>query len=261
MEQSSDNHDELTIKQQKEIEKEINEQFALISEKIPIEILNDEYADDPVYRQKVQDISSKYRYMRKIRPDGNCFYRAFGFTTLEHLIKNKEEFKKFRQVIEQSKAKLIQLNFPQFTIDDFYDTIMEVINKVEPSDNQDVDKVLDELYKLFNEQAYSDYIVVYLRLITSGKLQEEAEFYSNFIEGNYTSLLDFCKKEVEPMYKESDHIHIIAICAALGCAVRVVYMDRGSQSEVIAHDFPDCPDKYPSVFLLYRPNHYDVLYQ
>jgi len=43
-------------------------------------------------------------YMRKIRPDGNCFYRAFGFTTLEHLIKNKEEFKKFRQVIEQSKV-------------------------------------------------------------------------------------------------------------------------------------------------------------
>lgn len=41
---------------------QINEQFALISEKIPIEILNDEYADDPVYKQKVQDISSKYKY-------------------------------------------------------------------------------------------------------------------------------------------------------------------------------------------------------
>lgn len=44
--------------------------------------------------------------MRKIRPDGNCFYRAFGFTTLEHLIKNKEEFKKFRKVIEESKVSL-----------------------------------------------------------------------------------------------------------------------------------------------------------
>lgn len=51
-------------------------------------------------------LSFNFRYMRKIRPDGNCFYRAFGFTTLEHLIKNKEEFKKFRQVIEESKVSL-----------------------------------------------------------------------------------------------------------------------------------------------------------
>lgn len=86
MEQNSDiNHDELTIKQQKEIEKEvssaknslknwendffrenfqINEQFALISEKIPLETLNDEYADDQIYRKKVQDIAAKYRYVK-----------------------------------------------------------------------------------------------------------------------------------------------------------------------------------------------------
>lgn len=260
MESNSDiNQDDLTIKQQKEIEKEICE-LALISEEIPIETLKNEYVDDEIYKQKVQDISSKYRFMRKIRPDGNCFYRAFGFTMLEHLIKNKDEFKKFRQVIEESKAKLIQLNFPQFTIEDFYDTIMEVINKVEPSEEKSIEEALRDLFKVFNEQAYSDYIVVYLRLITSGKLQEEAEFYSNFIEGNYVSLLDFCKKEVEPMYKESDHIHIIAICAALGSAVRVVYMDRQGL-EVTSHDFPDCPDNNPSVFLLYRPNHYDILYQ
>lgn len=40
------------------------------------------------------------------------------------------------------------------------------------------------------------------------------------------------------MYKESDHIHIIAICAALGASVRVEYMDRGSEDAVVAHDFP-----------------------
>jgi ubiquitin thioesterase protein OTUB1 len=139
---------------------------------------------------------------------------------------------------------------------------MEVINRVEPKgDNQEL--VLQELYKLFNEQSFSDYIVVYLRLITSGKLQEDADFYSNFIEGNYTSLSDFCKKEVEPMYKESDHIHIIAICSALGNAVRVrvEYMDRGSNTEVIAHDFPETSNDPPPIFLLYRPNHYDILYK
>lgn len=69
---------------------------------------------------------------------------------------------------------------------------------------------------------------------------------------------DFCHQEVEPMYKESDHIHIIAACAALNTGVRVVYMDRGNNKSVTEHDFPEgCT---PAVHLLYRPGHYDILY-
>ena len=60
------------------------------------------------------------------------------------------------------------------------------------------------------------------------------------------------------MYKESDHIHIIAMCTALGTGVRVRYMDRGTGTEVTAHDFPEgC---IPAIHLLYRPGHYDILY-
>ena len=63
-------------------------------------------------------------------------------------------------------------------------------------------------------------------------------------------------QEVEPMYQESDHIHIIALTSALGASVRVAYMDRGEN--LICHDFPDgCQ---PSLHLLYRPGHYDILY-
>lgn len=49
----------------------------------------------------------------------------------------------------------------------------------------------DELHKIFNTQGFSDYVVVYLRLITSGQLQKDAEFYQNFIEGDRT-IGDFC---------------------------------------------------------------------
>lgn len=65
-------------------------------------------------------------------------------------------------------------------------------------------------------------------------------------------------QEVEPMYKESDHIHIIAMSTALGTGVRVRYMDRGAEKEVTAHDFPE--GATPAVHLLYRPGHYDILY-
>lgn len=86
---------------------------------------------------------------------------------------------------------------------------MTVVQRVAPSDNEE--KTLNEMHNLFNEQGYSDYVVVYLRLITSGQLQEGADFYQNFIDGNCT-MEEFRHQEVEPMYKESDHIHIIGMC-------------------------------------------------
>jgi ubiquitin thioesterase protein OTUB1 len=166
----------------------------LISDELPIATLNNEYADDPIYTRKVQDIEKKYKYMRKVRPDGNCFFRGFAFAILEHLIQHKDEFAKFKKIAEESKAKLLSLNFPQFTIEDFYDTFIEVIAKVEPKEGQESKQLLEELYKVFNEQGYSDYVVVYLRLITSGKLQEESDFYQNFIDGSYSSVAEFCHK-------------------------------------------------------------------
>lgn len=132
---------------------------------------------------------------------------------------------------------------------------MDVVNRL--GESQTETAALDLLHELFNEQGYSDYMVVYLRLITSGQLQKDDEFYQHFIEGERT-VSDFCHQEVEPMYKESDHIHIIALCSALSCGVRVEYMDRGDGGQVIAHDFPE--NTTPTVHLLYRPGHYDILY-
>lgn len=60
------------------------------------------------------------------------------------------------------------------------------------------------------------------------------------------------------MYKESDHIHIMAACAAMNTGVRVVYMDRGNTKSNMEHDLPE--GTTPSVHLLYRPGHYDILY-
>ena len=64
---------------------------------------------------------------------------------------------------------------------------MEVIDKV----GGETESSHMELHKLFNEQGYSDYVVVYLRLITSGQLQRDADFYQHFIEGERT-ISEFC---------------------------------------------------------------------
>lgn len=134
---------------------------------------------------------------------------------------------------------------------------MDVINRVKPNkDGSELDKTLVELHTVFNEQGLSDYVVVYLRLITSGQLQERVDFYQNFVDG--LTIEEFRHKEVEPMYKESDHIHIIAICTELKVTVGVEYMDRGT-GQINFHVFPEDAAQ-PTVHLLYRPGHYDILY-
>lgn len=140
---------------------------------------------------------------------------------------------------------------------------MSVVQSVAPNDDQE--QTIGELFRLFNDQGHSDYVVVYLRLITSGELQNNVNFYQGFIDGQL-SMEDFRRQEVEPMYKEVDHIHVIgeyktvtantmlktlfvknimfsfvsasiaALCKALKVRIRVVYMDRGLGGAVITED-------------------------
>lgn len=52
---------------------------------------------------------------------------------------------------------------------------------------------LGELLNSFNDQSVSDYVVVYLRLLTSGYLQREHTFFQHFIEGG-RSVKEFCQQ-------------------------------------------------------------------
>lgn len=62
---------------------------------------------------------------------------------------------------------------------------IEVLELVPPSED-------GPLFKdCFNRQSVSDYIVVYLRLVTSGQLQKESSFFENFIDGE-RSIASFC---------------------------------------------------------------------
>lgn len=256
------NVDELIRESQAKIDLEIAQLFPLVSELVDINKLHDEYSnDDKVYQQKVEDLEAKYMSLRKTRPDGNCFYRAFIFAYFESLFGDETELKRFVQVCHETRKDISVLGFPDFTIDGFYDYFYEIVSMIQDGKVKTSEELLAELDK----QSVSDHVVVYLRLLTSYYLQKESEFFANFIEGS-GQIAEFCKREVEPMYKESDHIHIIALCSVLNVSVRVVYMDRGAGGKVNEHDFnpihseKDSETKEPRIHLLYRPGHYDILY-
>lgn len=247
--------------QERLIEKEIAEKIPFVSYKIPIqELKNDYQVDDDIYQKKIEHLEGQYDFLRRTRPDGNCFFRAFGFAYFESLLRhsNQDELDKFIKFTKTSKDELIKLGLPSVTIEDFFDVFFEVLLNIKDGEIATSEQLLEK----FCEQTVSDYIVVYFRLITSGYLQQNAETFTNFIVGA-SSIVDFCKTEVEPMYKESDHIHVVAITSALQVKTRIIYMDRGSSADgsVNAHDFPEQDHLTKCrIHLLYRPGHYDILY-
>jgi ubiquitin thioesterase protein OTUB1 len=95
----------------------------LVGELEPISSLNKEYSNDEVYLEKIKDLSSKYKNIRRTRPDGNCFFRAYSYAGLERLLDKKDEFNTFYKQAEESKNVLVSLGFQQFTVEDFYDTV------------------------------------------------------------------------------------------------------------------------------------------
>ncbi|XP_043831397.1 ubiquitin thioesterase OTUB1-like [Dromiciops gliroides] len=245
-------YDEAIMMQQDQIQQEIAIQNPLVSERLQLTVLSEEYAEeDNVYQQKIKDLHKKYSYLRKTRPDGNCFYRAFGFSHLESLLEDSEELQRFKAISAKSKEDLVSQGFTEFAIEDFHNTLMDLIEQVEKHTS------VTKLLASFNDQSTSDYLVVYLRLLTSGYLQRESKFFKHFIEGGQT-VEEFCHQEVEPMCKESDHIHIMALAQALSVPILVEYMDRG-EGTTHPHVFPE--DSEPKVYLLYRPGHYDILYK
>ena len=152
---------------------------------------------------------------------------------------------------------MVELGFPQFTVEDFYDTFLDTLDKLKntPADNLD-----QFLTSTFNDQGLSDYLVVFLRLLTSKHLQQNAEFFQNFIDSGKT-VSEFCSTEVEPMYQESDNIHVSALVADSGVRIRIVYLDRGGDGlKTSVIDFPE-PGSDPDIHLIYRPGHYDILYK
>uniref|UniRef100_A0A8C2LE22 ubiquitinyl hydrolase 1 n=1 Tax=Cricetulus griseus TaxID=10029 RepID=A0A8C2LE22_CRIGR len=219
--------------QQDRIQQEIAGQNPLVSERLELSVLYKEYAeDDNIYQEKIKDLRTKYPYIRKTRPDSNCFCRAFGFSHWEALLDDHKELQRLKAVSAKSKEDLVSQGFTEFTIKDFHNKFMDLIEQVEKQTS------VPGLLGSFNDQSTSDY----LRLLTSGYLQRESKFFEHFIEGGWT--------EVEPMCKESDHIHSIALAQALSIPIRVHGPWWGRHHQPTSQRLPFC----------WR-GHYNILYK
>ena len=131
-------------------------------------------ADLPGFALGVKYLGTKYQNRRKVRGDGNCFYRAVLFAYLDQLIilKNdssdslnarKAETERLRilSCIINSKELLIALGYSEIAFETFYDMFVVLIRDL-------FTNTREKLFSDFQENGDSNYYTWYMRLLTAG---------------------------------------------------------------------------------------------
>ncbi|XP_040916604.1 ubiquitin thioesterase OTUB2-like [Toxotes jaculatrix] len=198
---------------------------------------------------KHKDLSSQFSSVRKVRGDGNCFYRAFCFAHMESVLHNARALQRFKDKIIQSGKVLSSAGFDESSFTHHLNTVVNVVEQCQADEQEDT------LLRLFNEQTSSDSVVQYLRLLTSAHLQNNADFFCNFVEA--PNLHAYCRQEVETMAMECDHVDILALSEALDICIHIVSME-GDEQQLAHHIIPEGAE--PSLHLLYQTSHYNILY-
>ncbi|KAI5600961.1 hypothetical protein Peur_003812 [Populus x canadensis] len=250
----------------------------LLGDKEPLSTLAAEYQSaSPILLEKIKVLGDKYVAIRRTRGDGNCFFRSFMFSYLEHILETQDraEVDRIKLNVEECRKTLQSLGYVDFTFEDFFALFLEQLDDVLQGNENSISH--EELLNRSRDQSVSDYVVMFFRFVTTGEIRKRSQFFEPFIFGlTNTTVEQFCKSSVEPMGEESDHMHITALSDALGVPIRVVYLDRSScDAGVVSvnhHDFVPAPGNLPSatsassesinpfITLLYRPGHYDILY-
>jgi Peptidase C65 Otubain len=139
--------------------------------------LVEEFEKNPVYKEKASTVCREFWSWRKVRPDGNSFFRGFGFSYFECVLKNEAKWKRFRDLVHGTKDQLLSQGFPE-SIDDCYDSVtsidtqhkfivtsfyftlifqfMDVVNRL----GGDSKMTIEELVQTFNNQSVKSIFLV-----------------------------------------------------------------------------------------------------
>ncbi|EXU99064.1 peptidase C65 family protein (Otubain) [Metarhizium robertsii] len=240
-------------------------------QKTPSEVITNEYAKaDQVYVEKTIALPQTYSHYRPIRGDGNCGWRAIGFSYFETLIERGDQAQ-----IEGEFARLKSLNHLLATVgeynyfEDFADEAFDLIRELA--------RIIDKpaaahslLHQKWNDVAVEGSLIFYFRLLAATFLKANAETYAPFIPGGQ-GVDEYCSHNIEVVNREIEHLGIVALANILlkpvNFVLEIAYLDRSTGSQVNQYRFPEeANDKDVSslgtfIYLLYRPDHYDILYR
>ena len=248
--------DDLILDYENNIRKEIELTTPLISDELPISKLIEEYKSNEEYLKSIENISKKYKTYRKVRRDGNCFYRSFIYLLFEHIcIKNdKILFEKIKQKIIDSKILTEKNGYEWSVVQDFYDIFLKEFCECFNSLSSGIIP-RDYLDKIFSDNEKGNYLIYFIRFCLAAYLKENKDNYKSYIEEDFD---EWIRKEVEAIDHEADQIQIMACVNYFDIGIKIEYLNK-FKNEIVK--LPENkPDDEFFIYLLFSPGHYDILY-
>ena len=222
-----------------------------------------------------------FSHIRRVRGDGNCFYRSYLYSVLEWAILPSQSVSAARhyalvhafvEQFKQSAANILkEARYDPVIVDDFYDTTLDLVTlctqrtlasagTVHPSSPAELPHrlaALAELHSAMNDEHTAQWYVTWMRCLTSAQLQRHSDQYSPYLV-DQPSIAAFCQSEVDGMDRDADALQILALTTEIGLPVHISYLDA-SDGPLRGYVIPEGREKV--VALLYRPGHYDILYE
>ncbi|KAK7607439.1 peptidase C65 Otubain-domain-containing protein [Phyllosticta paracitricarpa] len=228
-----------------------------------------EYANsDPIYRAKTQNLPFKYTQYRTCRGDGHCGWRAIAFGYFEVLqrLGDRTKFLEEQSRLRSLANLLNQVGFQADMYEDFAEETFALLRKLSSNAHATDDSVLLDA---FNDEIVSQSIITHLKLLTSAWIRTHAADFEPYLLGQ--DIRQYCSSSVEAAVCEIEHVSLTALFQVLlrpaSIALEALYLDRSSGDEVSTYEFDvSGPDDLPvlnppTIRLLYRPGHYDILYK
>ena len=250
-------NNEMAIEYENAIRNEIEQTTPLISEKLNIQILLDDYKANEEYANSIELITKKYKYIRKVRRDGNCFYRSYIYLLFEHICmtNNNLLYNKILKKIEEIKELSKKAGYEWYLIEDFYNVFYGEFCSCFNSISNNGISVRDYLDNLFMDKEKGNYLIYFIRFCIAAYLKENHLLYEVYVEGDFESWIH---KEVEAIDHEADQIQIMACVNYFDIGVKIEYLNP-HKNEVVK--FPeDKKDEDIFIIVLFTPGHYDILY-
>ena len=250
-------NERMAVEYENAIKAEIEQTTPLISDQLEIQILLDDYKDNLEYANSVKIITEKYKYIRKVRRDGNCFYRAFIYRLFEYIcMKNDNKlFNDILKKIEGIKDLTAKNGYDWMIVEDFYTVFYGEFCSCFNSVNNNGVSVRDYMDNLFKDKEKGNYLIYFMRFCIAAYLKDNRQLYEMYIEGDFDTWI---RKEVEAIDNEADQIQIMACVNYFEIGVKIEYLNK-YKNEVVK--FPeDKKDEDIFIEVLFTPGHYDILY-
>lgn len=221
------------------IRDEVASRSPLVAPPVAVESLASEFAEDAVRAGKLKELGERFALLRRIRGDGDCFYRAIAYAFLTDPAKSGSALAGFKA----RTARLYeQAGFESFAYECFLDELA-------------ADEA--ELGETWTKNAYAaNAAVMVFRLLSSAYIRTHRSEYELYVDDAGGSFEDLCKS-IACLSTDADNVAISGLAMALDVHIEIAYFD-GHEGPLNYHRFNEGSDKW-TVSLLYRPGHYDLL--